>query len=85
MGCEKLKKISFPASLDTIGSQAFKDCKSLKSLKLPKKLAYIKKGAFYSCSSLKSVSLPEQYSNCKLQYFCRLHQNLKHLHLEIHK
>jgi hypothetical protein len=60
-GNSSLTSISLPASLTSIGSNAFRDCSSLISVTLPEdaELTSISASAFNGCSSLISVTLPE--------------------------
>lgn len=55
-GCEGLKKISFPTSLNVIDPYAFSDS-HIESLDLPENLYYIGHEAFYGCDSLLTLSL----------------------------
>ena len=50
-GCSKLRSISFPASLTTIGESAFEGC-GLTSLTLPAGIKEIQNYAFSGCGSL---------------------------------
>ena len=52
---QKIKKITLPESLETIGESAFESCVNLDSVTLPKNVANIGAYAFASCTALKSV------------------------------
>lgn len=52
---KKIKKITLPESLETIGESAFESCVNLDSVTLPKNVANIGAYAFASCTALKSV------------------------------
>ncbi len=56
---KKLKKITIPASVKTIGNNAFYGCTNLKTVVFAKKskLASIGKNAFYNCKALTSVKI----------------------------
>ena len=56
-GCERLKSISLPPALTTIGSYAFSGT-GLTSIEIPKTVSSVGTGAFARCASLASVSLP---------------------------
>ena len=50
--CEKLKTLTLPEGLVSIGYSAFQECKSIKSLILPNSIRHIGGGAFSECGSL---------------------------------
>ncbi|MBR4213898.1 MAG: leucine-rich repeat domain-containing protein [Bacteroidales bacterium] len=54
--CDKLKSISLPSSVTTIGTEAFSGCSSLKEITIPENVTEISKNAFSGCSSLKTVN-----------------------------
>ena len=56
-GCGKLKSVSLPDGLASIGSSAFSYCR-FTSIKLPASLTNIGVGAFAYCQSLESVTIP---------------------------
>lgn len=55
--CTKLKTITIPKYVMTIGNNAFNKCTSLKKITLPKYLKSIGKKAFYGCKNLKKVTI----------------------------
>jgi hypothetical protein len=59
----RIKKITLPESLTSIGSWAFQGCSSLTSVTLPESLTSIGSSAFQGCSSLTSVTLPESLTS----------------------
>lgn len=50
--------ISFPSTLETIGSGAFVNCDNLKTITIPKKVKVIPVSCFEGCDDLESVILP---------------------------
>ena len=57
-GCDNLETITFPASLSTIGKEAFLNCKALDNVVFPESLTSIGQSAFEGCSSITSLSIP---------------------------
>lgn len=55
----KLKEITIPDSVTSIGQGAFAGCCKLQSVKLPANLETLGYGAFSDCTNLKDVILPE--------------------------
>ena len=49
-----------PASVTTIGTNAFSECAALESITLPNALETIGNFAFYKCTALKSVTIPKK-------------------------
>ena len=58
-GCDKLKNVELPETLETIGSIAFHYCTALEEITLPDSVRKISIDAFSKCSSLRYISLPE--------------------------
>ena len=56
---EKLKTISLPIGLKTIGDYAFADCTRLQAIAVPLTVTSVGNGILYNCISLERVSLPE--------------------------
>lgn len=56
--CRNLKKVTLPATLETVSEMAFQDCEVLEELNLPEGIKVIEKRAFYSCNSIKNLVLP---------------------------
>lgn len=56
--CRNLKKVTLPATLETVSEMAFQECEVLEELNLPEGIKVIEKRAFYSCGSIKSLVLP---------------------------
>lgn len=53
--CDGLKSVTFPSTLETIKSGAFRDCIHLEYLYLPDSVTHIEHNAFYGCNSLEEV------------------------------
>lgn len=54
----KIKTLTLPSSLLTIGKEVFKGCKNLQSVAFPSNLESIDASAFQGCTALQAVSLP---------------------------
>lgn len=57
--CDALKTLDLPATIETIGRQAFEGCGSLDAIKLREGLKSVGAFAFDECPNLKRVVLPE--------------------------
>lgn len=57
-GCSKLKTITLPSHITTIGNNAFANCTSLESIVIPEGVTMIGNNAFANCTSLMSVEIP---------------------------
>lgn len=68
-GCTSLKTITFPTTLERIGSQAFRECSSLKRVEIKNGLSSIGQDAFAYCSRLKDIILPSTLTNCEAGAF----------------
>jgi hypothetical protein len=58
-GCDALKEVELPHSINYIGNSAFESCIMLTSVTLPDSLTHIGEKAFYGCARLVSVTLPD--------------------------
>lgn len=58
LGCNKLKTVSFPSTLKSIGYYSFSKCNSLQNFILPEGLEAIESYAFDSCTTLTSLKFP---------------------------
>ena len=61
-GLSNLTNVEFPASVTTIGDNAFRNCTSLVSLTLPDAVTSVNKEAFRGCSGLKNLKIGESVS-----------------------
>ena len=68
MGCENLKNIRIPLSLNEIGAGAFYGCTKLESIEIPSNLSIIGEDAFYSCTSLEKVYINDVTKWCNIQF-----------------
>lgn len=57
--CAKIKTVTLPNTLKSIGANAFADCTALSGIVIPDTVSEIGDKAFYKCSALTSVKLPE--------------------------
>lgn len=83
---KKMSTVTLPASVEVIGSEAFRNCAKLKQITLPAKLKSIGYEGFYGCSALASVKFdenleyifPRAFSNCislkKIELPKKLHE-----------
>ena len=67
---DKLKIVSLPSSLKTIGVGSFSNCPSLCNINLPDSLTEIPYGTFAQDSSLKNVQLPKNLKKIGGSAFC---------------
>lgn len=63
--------VLFPASLEEIGPNAFRECDRLKTVVFPAKLKKIGARAFNGCSALTEVALPSGLEEIGRGAFCR--------------
>lgn len=68
-GCDKLKTIILPTSLESVGNYAFSGCSSLNSVAIPDGVTNIGKSAFYNCASISSVTIPDSVTNIEESTF----------------
>ncbi|MDE6501637.1 MAG: leucine-rich repeat protein [Ruminococcus sp.] len=59
---KKIKSVTIPDSITSIGYQAFKTCKNLTSVSIPDSVVEIGSNAFSSCTALQSVKLSSNVS-----------------------
>lgn len=59
LGCESLRHISIPNSVERIEYRAFSECNSLQQIMIPDSVEHISNSAFYHCDSLEKVLIPE--------------------------
>ena len=66
---DKIRTVSFPEGITSIGSDAFRGCTALASLALPATVTSIGYGAFQDCSALSTVSLSVGISSIRSYTF----------------
>lgn len=54
----KLKSVTLPCAVTSIGDQAFANCQELTSITIPCSVMSIGDSAFYNCTALKSITIP---------------------------
>ncbi len=59
----KIKTITLPDSIKSIGQQAFRDCIALESINLPASLEEIGVSVFSGCSNLKEIIIPDSLTS----------------------
>lgn len=57
-GCTKLTSVTFPNTVDSIGSLSFDYCSSLTSVNIPKGVRTIPYWSFRGCTSLREITIP---------------------------
>ncbi len=57
-GCDDLKEVNIPTSVNKIGIHAFYNCTSLKTVTVPEGVSVINEKTFYGCTALEEVKLP---------------------------
>lgn len=57
-GKTSLKNIKLPATINSIGSNAFRDCSGLNTISIPSSVVSISSNAFYNCTGLSSITIP---------------------------
>ncbi len=89
LGYSSLTSINIPASVVTIGEDAFRWCESLQSVTFEEnsKLLYIEPGSFYNCDGLINIVLPNSvisieesaFSSCNNLTSVTLSENLQYI------
>ncbi len=62
-GCEELKSVFLPNTIENIGKAAFAECTALVSVDMTLGVKSIAEGAFLNCESLESISLPDSLTS----------------------
>ena len=71
-GCDSLKKVVLPKSLNIIGASAFADCVSLSEINFPEGLKRVDDAAFWGCSSLTGeIVFPKSLERVGNGAFCK--------------
>ena len=68
-GLKNMKKVTLPAGLKELPSQAFSELLSLETVTLPEGITTIPYWTFYRCSSLKTVVIPNSVKRIEEQAF----------------
>lgn len=68
-GCENLRKIELPETIETIGGYAFAFCENLFTVNIPKSVTLIANSAFKSCSALDKVIVPSSVTELQESVF----------------
>lgn len=58
-GCDNLKEVILPNTIETIGSKAFFGCGSLETVTMSDNTKEIRDKVFYCCKNLTSITLPD--------------------------
>ena len=68
-GCTALKEITLPASLKTIGQNAFEQCNSITTLEIPDGVETLGRLAIYNCAKIEQVTIGEGLKTFDYYYF----------------
>lgn len=69
-GCEQLKSVQLPSSMQIIGPNAFYRCESLTAITIPEGVTAVNGDAFTFCKALKSIDLPTSLQEIGEDAFC---------------
>ena len=70
IGCDNLKKINIPNSVEMICAFAFAHCINLENIEIPNSVFLIGHGAFDGCKKLKRLFIPHSVNRIKDYSFC---------------
>jgi serine/threonine protein kinase len=79
--CSNLKRISFPSTLERIGSSAFSGCKALKRVVTPFRVRAIGDSAFYNCEILSDFWMNSESLKCIGRDAFRNCKSLEHIEI----
>ncbi len=68
-GCQSLRSVTLPTSLERIGSGAFSGCTGLETIVIPDGVKVIQSGAFRGCTGLTSVEIPASVTEIQWKIF----------------
>lgn len=80
-GCEKLKNVTLPNSLTSIGMGAFSNCDSLTNITIPDSVTSIGMGSFSNCQGLTKIEVGKNNQNYHSQNNCLIETASKTLML----
>ena len=61
--CNRLKTVTIPKTVRTIGYSAFHECTSLESVIIPNTILTIENSVFYNCQALTSITIPNSVTS----------------------
>ncbi len=67
---ERIRQITLPEGIDTLGESCFAGCLGLRQVSLPNGLGAIPKRAFADCRALESIELPGHLHSLGFEAFC---------------
>ena len=68
--CWRLKSVTIPNSVKSIGESAFENCSALKGIVIPNSVTSIGERAFESCSALTGIVIPNSVTYIRDYTFC---------------
>lgn len=72
----KIKSVTFPSTLETLGSRAFQGCTNITSVTLPASVTALKNHVFASCSNLTSIDMSACTGLTEIGEYCFEKTNL---------
>ena len=70
MGYSSIERVVMPATVTSIGKEAFGYCSSLTTINLPNGLTRLGDGCFRNCTKLESIIIPDSVTSIGFQAFC---------------